>query len=281
MKRFFSILLVLLLLLAAAAAAGLFLLRRAERAALYHPAADLAATPADHHLRYQNVLFRASDGTRLEGWWIPCRNARATLLYCHGNASNRSADARWAPFFARRRMNVLLWDYRGYGGSEGVPSEEGLRRDAQAAYDAAAGAAPGLPVVVYGHSLGGAVAARLALDRPVAGLVLDSTFASAADMARRLHPNLPAALAPLLAAGYDTAACAAALPGIPKIIGHSPTDPTIPFQSARTLHAAAAAPKAFVLLDGAHDAHSWFLDNGAGSAELSEFLSRFSSPPAP
>lgn len=281
MKKFLSILLVLLLLLAVAAGAGLLLLRRAERAALYHPDTTLSATPADHHLRYQNVLFRASDGTRLRGWWIPCRNARATVLYCHGNASNRSSDARWAPFFAKHRMNVLLWDYRGYGDSEGVPSEDGLRRDARAAFDAAAESEPGLPVIVCGHSLGAAVAARLALDRPVAGLILDSPFASAADMATRLHPDFPFPVAPFLSVEYDTAACTAALPGIPKIIGHSPSDETIPFQSARTLHAAAAAPKAFVLLDGAHDTHSWFLDNGAGSAELADFLARRSAPPAP
>lgn len=281
MKKFFTFLLVLLLLLAAAFAVGLFLLRHAERAVLYHPAPTLSATPADYHLRYQNVLFRASDGTRLEGWWIPCRSPRATLLYCHGNASNRSADAQWAPFFARHRMNVLLWDYRGYGGSEGTPSEEGLRRDARAAFDAAAESAPGLPVIVCGHSLGAAVAARLALDRPVAGLILDSPFASAADMARRLHPDLPFPIAPFLSVEYDTAACAAALPGLPKIIGHSPTDETIPFQSARTLHAAAAAPKTFVLLDGSHTTRSWFRDNGTGSAELSDFLSRWSAAPAP
>jgi hypothetical protein len=281
MKKFFTILLVLLLLLAAAFVAGLLLLRRAERAVLYHPAPTLSTTPADYHLRYQNVLFRASDGTRLEGWWIPCRNARATLLYCHGNASNRSADAQWAPFFARHRMNVLLWDYRGYGGSEGTPSEEGLRRDARAAFDAADESGDGLPVVVCGHSLGGAVAARLALDRPVAGLILDSTFASAADMAGRMYPNLPVPLAPFLSVEYDTAACTASLPGIPKIIGHSPADEIIPFQSARTLHAAAAGPKSFVLLDGPHSAHSWFLDNGAGSPELAEFLSRWSTRPAP
>ena len=281
MKKFLATLLVILLLLALAAGIALLLLRRAERSVLYHPSPTLSATPADYHLRYQNVLFRASDGTRLEGWWIPCRNARATLLYCHGNASNRSSDARWAPFFARHRMNVLLWDYRGYGGSEGTPSEDGLRRDARAAFDAAAEAAPGLPVIVCGHSLGAAVAARLALDRPVAGLILDSPFASAADMAARLFPGCPIPLAPFLSVEYDTAACAATLPGLPKIIGHSPSDETIPFQSARTLHAAAAAPKAFVLLDGTHDTHSWFLDNGTGSSELSDFLSRWSAPPAP
>ena len=273
MRKFLGTTFLLLLLLALLAGAALLWLRHLERAVLYHPAAAIAETPADHHLRYQTVRFRASDGTQLEGWWIPCRNARATVVYCHGNAGNRSGDARWAPFFARQRMNVLFWDYRGYGGSEGRPSEDGLRRDAQAAFDAAAESAPDLPVVLYGHSLGGAVAARLAQDRPAAGLVLDGTFASARDMAARLYPDWP--VGPFLSVRYDTAACTAALPGLPKLIGHSPDDAVVPFQSARTLHAAAAQPKAFVLLSGSHAAHSWFADNGTGNPELIEFLSQF------
>lgn len=270
MKKILTLLLLLLLLLAILAGAALLVLRHREKAILYHPTAALADTPADHHLRYQTVRFRASDGTELEGWWIPVPHARATVLVCHGNAGNRSADARWVPFFARQRMNVLLWDYRGYGGSEGVPSEDGLRRDAQAAFDAATESAPGLPVILYGHSLGGAVAARLAQDRPAAGLVLDGAFASVRDMAARLYPDWP--VGPFLASRYDTAACTAALPGLPKLVGHSPDDAVVPFQSGRTLHAAAAAPKAFVLLAGPHDARSWFSDGGAGNAELLDFL---------
>ena len=273
MRKFLGTIFLLLLLLALLAGGALLWLRHLERAVLYHPAAAIAETPADHHLRYQTVRFRASDGTQLEGWWIPCRNARATVVYCHGNAGNRSEDARWAPFFARQRMNVLLWDYRGYGGSEGRPSEDGLRRDAQAAFDAAAESAPGLPVILYGHSLGGAVAAGLAQDRPAAGLILEGTFASARDMAARLYPAWP--VAPFLSVRFDTAAGTAALSGLPKLIGHSPDDDVVPFQSGRTLHAAAAAPKVFVLLAGPHDAHSWLTDNGTGNAELLDFLSKF------
>ena len=113
-----------------------------------------------------------------------------------------------------------------------------------------------------------------AQDRPVAGLILEGTFASARDMAARLYPDWP--VAPFLSVRYDTAACTAALPGLPKLIGHSPDDAVVPFQSGRTLHAAAAAPKAFVLLDGSHGSHSWLTDNGTGSAELRDFLSQFS-----
>lgn len=280
MKKFFAILLLLLLLLALAGGAALVQLRRLEREHLYHPSPVLGETPADHHLRYQSVRFRASDGVDLQGWWIPCRNARATLVYCRGNAGNRSQDAQWAPFFAAHHLNVLLWDYRGFGDSGGHPSEEGLRRDAQAAFDAAADSARGLPVLVFGHSLGGAVAAQLAIDRPVAGLILDSAFASAADMRRRLYPNWAFA-EPFLSVSCDTAACTARLDRIPKIVGHSPADGVIPFQSGRTLYAAAAAPKSFVLLEGDHGAHSWFREGGVGNAELATFLSQWEkAPPA-
>jgi hypothetical protein len=282
MKKFLSTLLLLFLLLALAGGAALVQLRRIEREHLYHPDSVLGETPADHHLRYQSVRFRASDGVDLQGWWIPCRSPRATLVYCRGNAGNRSLDAQWAPFFAAHRLNVFLWDYRGYGDSAGKPSEDGFRRDAQAAFDAAADSARGLPVLAFGHSLGAAVAAQLALDRPVAGLILDSAFASAADMARRRHPKWTFA-EPFLSVSYDTAARTALLSRTPKIFGHSPTDGVIPFQSGRTLYAAAAAPKSFVLLEGGHDAHSWFRDGGAGNAELCAFLSRWetAAPAAP
>ena len=130
-----------------------------------------------------------------------------------------------------------------------------------------------LPIVVYGHSLGGAVALRLAQDRPVAGLIVQGTFASAADMARRRYPRLP--LDRLLSVSFDSARSAAALPDVPKLIGHSPADETVPFPSGRILFAAAAKPKEFVLLAGGHNDSSWFTPGGAGNAELEAFLGRF------
>jgi hypothetical protein len=270
MKKFlFSI----LALLMAGTLAGWIYLRRFEYAQLYEPSPDVTTTPAHYQLRYQDVQFMASDGTALTGWWIPANRPRGTVVYCHGNAGNIGTLAHLAPEFVRRGFNVLLWDYRGYGRSAGRPSEKGLYDDARAAYDAAEAMSGKLPIILYGNSLGGAVAVQLARDRSPAGLVVQGAFASAADMARRLYPRWP--LDRVLSVSYDAARTAAGLAGLPKLFGHSPVDETIPFQSGRILHAHAAPPKVFTLLSGSHGDDSWFTPGGAGNAELETFLGQF------
>ena len=263
----------LLILLLAAVAAGWIALRRFEYDQLYRPTADIASTPAQFKLRFQEVQFIAADGTALHGWWIPANRPRGTVVYCHGNARNIGSNAHLAPEFFKRGFNLLLWDYRGYGRSAGRPSEKGFYEDARAAFDAAAAMSGKLPIVVYGLSLGGAVASQLAVDRPAAALVVEGAFASAADLARRRYPRLP--LDRVLSVSYDSAAKVAALKGLPKLFGHSPTDEVVPFQSGRILHASAAAPKTFVLLSGGHNDSSWFKPGAAGNAELEAFLGQF------
>ena len=270
MKKFF---LTLALLLALLAAAGWILLLRFENRQLYHPTAALDATPAQFQLRYQDVQFSAADGTPLFGWWIPANRPRGTVVYCHGNAGNIGGRAHLAPEFTKRGFNLFLWDYRGYGRSGGRPTEKGLYADARAAYDAAEAMSRKLPVIAYGHSLGAAVAIQLAQDRPLAGLVVQGGFASMADMAKRRYPALP--LDRVLTVKFDAAAGAAALTNLPKLFGHSLTDDVVPFPSGRILHAAAAEPKTFVLLSGAHSDVSWFVPGGAGNAELEAFLAAF------
>lgn len=267
MKNVFSS---ILLVLAAGAVAGWIYLRRFERAQLYAPASAVAATPAHYQLRYQDVQFVAADGTSLTGWWIPANRPRGTVVYCHGNAGNVGSHAYVAPEFFRRGFNLLLWDYRGYGLSGGRPSEKGFYDDARSAFDAARSMSGELPIVVFGDSLGAAVAVQLAQDRPAAALVVQSGFASAADMASRRYPDLP--LHRLLSVSYDSAAKVATLDGLPKLFGHSPADETVPFQSGRILHGRAAPPKQFVLLAGGHNDDSWFVPGAPGNAELEAFL---------
>lgn len=266
-------LLFLLLLLAVGAAAGWICLRRFEFAALYHPSPAVATTPAQFQLRFQEVQFSASDGTALAGWWIPANHPRGTVVYCHGNAGNIGSNAYVAPAFFKRGFNLLLWDYRGYGHSAGRPSEKGFYDDARAAFDAAEAMSGKLPVLVYGNSLGGAVAVQLALDRPVAALIVEGGFASAADIARRWYPSVP--IDRLISVSYDSATKAATLAGLPKLFGHSLNDEVIPFQSGRILYAAAAPPKIFALLDGDHNGNAWYTPGATGNAELEAFLGQF------
>ncbi len=161
-KVFWSILFLLLL----AAAAGWIALVRFQQGQLYHPTAEIATTPAQYRLRSRRCSFSLPTAPRSTGWWIPANRPRGTVVYCHGNAGNIGGNAHIAPEFFKRGFNLLLWDYRGYGKSGGRPSEQGLYDDASAAYDAAAAMSGKLPIVVYGNSLGGAVAVQLAKDRP-------------------------------------------------------------------------------------------------------------------
>jgi fermentation-respiration switch protein FrsA (DUF1100 family) len=170
------------------------LLRFMEWRSLYYPQRRLAYTPADAGLDYEDVTFVAEDGVALHGWWIPVTGAPGTLIVCHGNAGNIGNRVGLAADLVELGLNIFLFDYRGYGQSRGWPSERGTYRDARAAYEyvrARYADADVPPVVVLGRSLGGAVAVQLALDKPVRGLLVESTFTSVLEMAQELYPVLP------------------------------------------------------------------------------------------
>ncbi|MBQ7252627.1 MAG: alpha/beta hydrolase [Kiritimatiellae bacterium] len=263
MASLFRTVSVVLLALAVLGAVAFFAwARRLEHRSLYRPHRTVVATPADARLRWQPVTFLSDDGkTSLEGWWIPSPGARLTVLYCHGYSGNIGDLVGTARAFHDLGCNLLLWDYRGYGRSDGRPGERGIRQDAIAAYDAAARLAPGAGVVVYGISLGAAVAVRLADDLrglpalpPPRALVAESGFSSVADMARRLHPWAPAWL---VRGHYPSDEAAARLAGLPKLFLHARDDAVVPWESGRALFAAAAEPKRFATLTGPHAQSDW------------------------
>lgn len=259
--------------LIAAMVVGWVYLRQLERQYLYHPQKVITTTPGQFGLRYQDVQFVAADGTVLTGWWMPANRPRGTVIYCSGNAGNIGANASRAPEFLNRGFNLLLWDYRGYGRSAGRPSEKGLYTDARAAYDTAAAMSGRLPIIVYGVSLGSAVAVQLAQDRSPAALITEAGFASAAHLAQLWYPKLP--LEHFLSVSFNSTNKISKLPNLPKLIGHSPHDQTIPFPSARLLYAAAAPPKTFAILAGGHNDGSWFTPGAPGNSELETFLNQF------
>jgi pimeloyl-ACP methyl ester carboxylesterase len=159
---------------------------RIENALVYHPEQQLRAMPAEAHVPFDEVWLTSEDGVRLHAWHVHAAAARALVVVCHGNAGNISHRLRLADALAREGLDTLLFDYRGYGRSAGSPSEEGLYRDGEAARRWAEG--KGLPVVLYGESLGGAVAVELAVRRAPALLVVQSSFTSLPALAARLLP---------------------------------------------------------------------------------------------
>jgi fermentation-respiration switch protein FrsA (DUF1100 family) len=177
------------------------------------------------------------------------------VLVCNGNGGDRSMRADLAAALTRLGLAVLLFDYRGYGGNPGSPTEAGLAADARAALAYLAGRPDVDParVVYLGESLGAAVALRLATERPPAALVLRSPFASLAEVGRRHYPVLPVSL--LLRDRYDSAALAGRLTA-PLLVLAGARDRIVPAEHSRRLFAAAPQPKRLAVLDGAdHNDH--------------------------
>lgn len=226
---------------------------------LYYPAKEIDSTPATFGLQYEDVNFISEDGRLLHGWWIPHPEARGTVIHCHGNAGNIGDRAWMAADLHRLKVNVFLFDYRGYGKSRGLPTEQGTYRDARAAYEVVRARhqdAETPAVVVHGQSLGGAVAIQLALDKPVRAVIVESSFSSVIDMGQRLYPLMP--IKWFCRFRYDSAAKVRSL-DIPKLFAHSPQDDLIPYDIGEQLYRAAMQPKEFVVLEGSHNDAGWTL----------------------
>lgn len=207
-------------------------------------------------LATEDVWLQTPDGLRLHGWWIHHPEARGSILYCHGSSGSIVHRVDVFRGLARLRMNVLAFDYRGYGQSTGVPSERGLYADVRAAYDHLVGPLGQSPerLLLFGHSLGGAVAVEAASDRSAAGLVVEASFTDLRDMARALNPQLP--LHWVCRNEFRSVEKVAEL-RLPKLFVHGTADATVPLEIGRRLHAAAADPKELYLVDrgGHNDLH--------------------------
>ena len=219
---------------------------------IYFPQRNLTDTPRDIGLDYTSVHISTADGEMLHGWWIAAPVAKGTVLLFHGNAGNISHRINYASMFRRLGYNTLLLDYRGYGQSSGSPSESGMYRDAQAVWLYATetlGISPA-QIVLFGESLGGAVAAWLAAQEKPGLLVLASTFTSVPDLAAGLYPLLPVRW--ISRFQYDTLTSLQSVT-CPVLIAHSPDDEIIPFDHGQRLFQAVSEPKQFLQLEGGHN----------------------------
>ncbi|MDI6774987.1 MAG: alpha/beta hydrolase [Verrucomicrobiota bacterium] len=225
---------------------------------VYYPDRLVAITPAALGMRFEDLRIRAADGETLAAWYVPApagpgAPGALTVLHCHGNGGNNANRVGLVRAFHDLGMNVLAFDYRGYGDSTGAPDEEGTYRDAEACwkYLVEARKIPPQRIIVHGQSLGGAVGSWLALKVRPGMLILESTFTSARDMAAGMFPILPARV--VCRFGYDSLA---RMPRMkcPVLVAHSPGDEMIPYCQARRLFDAAPEPKAFVDLEGDHNA---------------------------
>ncbi len=229
-----------------------FLFRRFERSMIYHPDPNLELSPAAIGLAYNDITLTTSDGIRINSWWIPAENSRSTILFCHGNAGNISHRLESIRIFHQLDLNVFIFDYRGYGKSAGSPSEEGTYQDAAAAYDYLREyreISPGR-IIIFGRSLGGAVAIELAGEKEAGALICESSFTSAVDMGKIIFSYLPADL--LIFDKYDSISKVKEL-SLPKLFIHSREDDIIPFKQGERLFQAASPPKRFLEIRGGHN----------------------------
>lgn len=213
---------------------------------------EMVAVPSQVGLPYEDIQLATSDGLSLHGWFIPASQPRGTVLFLHGNAGNISHRLDSLQMFHRLGYNTLIFSYRGYANNEGSPSELGTYRDAEAAwrYLTEQRRIPSCRIVLFGESLGGAVAAQLAARQQPAALVIASSFTSLPDLAQNFYPYLPVQW--LASIRYNTRENLRAVTA-PVLIAHSPQDEIIPFEHGQALYAMANPPKRFLELDGGHN----------------------------
>jgi len=246
------------------------MIRWFEHRQVYAPSATLEFTP-EHP--YEDVSFKAKDGVKLHGWFFPgSTRAHLTFLVFHGNGGNICHRLTFYDAWLDLGVSLFTFDYRGYGQSEGTPSEAGTYLDGQAAYAWVRERGFGPEnIILLGKSLGGGIASEIALREKIGGLILQNTFSSIPDVGSDLYPFLPVRLMGTIR--YETVK---KLPRIhvPVLVMHSRGDDFIRFSHAERNFVAANEPKMFWEIYGSHNGtveadRARYLDG------LRQFLDRF------
>lgn len=242
-----------------------------QRRLIYFPSRGPVPTAAALFRDGEDAVLETEDGIRLGAWFLPARNPGPAVLICNGNAGDRMMRAPLAAALYSAGLSVLLFDYRGYGGNPGRPSEEGLAADARAAH-AFLAARPKVDlarIAYFGESLGAAVVVRLALELPPAAVVLRSPFTSLTDVGRLHYPWLP--VGALLTDRYPSISRIAQL-AAPLLVIAGGSDTVVPAELSRRLYDAAWGPKRFLLVRHADHNSPQLLDGDRMIDAMLEFF---------
>jgi fermentation-respiration switch protein FrsA (DUF1100 family) len=245
---------------------------RIEDRFIFHPDHVTNRDPSHIGLTFENVFFTTQDGIRLHGWFIPHQDARATLVWFHGNAGNISDRLLNIKLLHDRiNTNIFIFDYRGYGQSEGSVSEKGTYLDGEAAIAYLLGRddAAARKLILFGRSLGAAVAAEIATRVTTLGLILESPFVSIREMAREIFPSLP--IGWLLRTRYDTLE-KVRLVKTPILVLHGDRDATVPFAHGKRVFEVASQPKRFHRIVGASHNDTFVVGGEKYYEVLREFI---------
>ncbi len=229
---------------------------------VFFPGKELVVLPSDIGLSFEDVYLTSEGSNKIHGWYFPPADSDTNspvVLFCHGNAGNISHRLETAKLIQSLGAGLLMFDYQGYGHSEGEPSEAGIYADTRACHDWLVREKSITPdrIVLFGRSLGGAPAVHLAEAVDCRGLIIESSFTSAKQMGKTMFPFMPVSL--LIRYSLNSVA------RIPHVrcrvlVTHSPTDNMIPFEMGQQLFDAAASPKKFVELSGGHNNLAYFSD---------------------
>ena len=219
---------------------------------LYGPAREVTYRPDELGLDFEDVVFKSSDGLRLTGWYVPAGGSEFTVMFCHGNGGNIMHRLDSIKLLRDLGLSCFIFDYRGYGASQGKPSEEGTYLDAGAAYKWLTDEKkiPPDDIIIFGRSLGGSIAAQLASKVEAGALIVESAFTSYADIGKKFYPYLPVRWCARFS--YRTIDFIKDV-RCPVMLIYSRNDEVVPFEFGPELYEAANEPKEFVEICGSHN----------------------------
>ncbi len=240
---------------------------------VYFPTSTIDRTPQAAGLAYEEVWLLTSDNVKLHGWFIPAENERAAVLLCHGNGGNISHRISLSKLLNDLGLSTLVFDYRGYGKSNGSPDEEGTYLDVEAAwkYLTETRGIAQKKIAIHGRSLGGAIASRLVVDHTPGALIVDSSFTSLPEIGQEIYPFLPVRL--LIRFDYSTVENVAKA-RCPVLVIHSTDDELVPYHHGEQIFEAAPEPKRFLKLQGGHN-DSYLVSSRAYKDGLKAFIDEY------
>ncbi|MCK4835482.1 MAG: alpha/beta hydrolase [Candidatus Aminicenantes bacterium] len=238
---------------------------------VYFPKREILQTPKSINLEYQEICYQTSDDVLISAWFIPTKKPKATILFCHGNAGNISHRLESIKIFHHLQLSTFIFDYRGYGQSEGRTTEKGTYLDAEAAWNYLVNELKisNNKIIVFGRSLGGSIAAWLAQKHNPRGLIVESSFTSIPELGAKLYPIFPVKL--LSHFKYNTSKYLKKI-NCPVLIIHSLDDEIISYSNGQKLYDSALSPKEFLSIRGSHN-EGFILSEQLYIAGLQKFIS--------
>lgn len=245
-------------------------IRYIEKRTIFYPAKEIELLPKEAGLDFEDIFFKTQDNLELNGWFLAHKDATQTILFCHGNAGNISHRLEKLKFFHGLRLNIFIFDYRGYGRSKGIPSERGLYLDVEAAYNyLLSRKVSSEQIIGFGESLGGAAAIDLVYKHKIKGLIVEGAVSCAKDMAKFIYPFLPPWI---IFSRFDSVNKIKSI-DTPKLIIHSINDEIVPYRLGRKLYDSASLPKEFLEVYGGHNS-AFFESEAILKEKIADFLKR-------